>query len=156
MNKYITLIRAAAMVLITAAFIFTVQLVRRPSAESISVMLYSMPEYSHMQKMTEPYFGAYLALLSLPIDDLMVYTAADSTAREFAVCRITDHEQLEQVINVFKVRVDELAAEFAGNEEELKRIEYFRIVSINDFVTFTVCDMNATADNAVHEYFNAH
>lgn len=156
MKKHIALIHFLIMLLAASAFMYGVQLTRRPSVKSISAMLCALPEYSGMQKYTGTLSGAYAALTAPPVADFCVYIAQDGTSREFAVCRISSGEPTEPIIEAFKARVAELEAAFSGKADELKRIEYFRIVNTDNFITLTVCDANSTADNAVHRYFALH
>ncbi len=153
MNKK-TLLHAGMMIFLSGVFIFFVQLKQRPDIWKISNILLSLPGYERAV-LQETAQGAYTELEDLDIKDFCIYKNDDSTAREFAVCRVKDEKSADAVITVFQKRAAELEERFSQNEPELHRISYFRIISTEKFVTFTVYDSENTAENLLHDYFRS-
>lgn len=156
MNKRRAVIGSAVMVLLCAAFILTVEILRKPGVESICDMLRALPEYSGSMELNTDFDGAYFNLTAMPTNKICIYQANDGTAKEFAVCKVSGSRTVSDVMTVFQHRARELLEQFADNPDEMRRIEYFRIINVDDFVTFTVYDTNGTAEKAVHNYFETH
>lgn len=149
-NRHIQLIYALIIILLTGIFIVTVQLVRAPSVEAVTEYLKALPYFSTCEN-TEATEGAYLDISELC--RIVIYKATDSTACEFAVASADEPELLEFIIERLKARKSELEVEFANNSDELRRIDGFKIINVDNLVAFMIYDTNRTAENALHGYF---
>ncbi len=143
--------RAAAMIFLSITCMLSVNILRRPSVDSVTALLLSLPGYSDMSETDLQ--GAYTEFGDMQVKSVRIFTSNDGSAREFAVVRVAPIH-VKWVMAVFQNRVQELLSEYKDDPEELHRIQYFRIINNGEFVTFTVYDANYTAENAIHEYFN--
>lgn len=145
------LIYALILTLFTGLFLIFVQLYRMPDIDSVTEFLLTIPDYQNCEK-CEDLSGIYLDISST--NKINVYKATDGTSREFAVTQADSISKTDELIEKLKTRQAELNSEFQGNNVELERIEYFKIVNVDTFVTFLIYDTKKTAETALHEYFS--
>lgn len=143
--------RISAMVLLSIACMITSTLILRPSADSVTKLLLSLPGYSQTEEVSPSL--SYSALNPEDISDMRIFRATDLTSHEFAVIKLSRTADANDVISKLRSRADEIITQFEDNPSELLRAKYFRITYIDDFVILTVYDTNSTAENAVHAYF---
>ena len=145
------LLYALILTLITGIFVIFVQYYRMPDIDSVTDFLLALPDYQSLTK-CEELTGVYQDISST--NEINVYKATDGSAREFAVTKADNLALTDELIEKLKARQAELNSEFQGNNVELERIEYFKIVNVDTFVTFLIYDTQKTAETALHEYFS--
>ncbi|MDO4618110.1 MAG: DUF4358 domain-containing protein [Clostridia bacterium] len=148
------IISAVILLLICSVSVFSNELRMRPSTEFFEEKFMTLPGYreANMQKsMPEIYQKAY----DVGAKDILVYTATDGSAREFAIIEMKeDNLNPNGIIEVMKERLSEKEAEFAGNEAEIVRISDSRTVAKGKMVVMAVYDSERTAENLIHAVFD--
>ncbi len=139
-----------SLILLTGIFIIFLQLWRAPDIESVTEFMTTLPYYENAQK-CEQFTGVYQEISKEY--EIVVYKQNNGTSLEFAVTATNNSAETEVVIEKLKARKSELDFEFANNPDELKRIDAFKIISVDNLVTFMVYDTQRTAENALHSYF---
>lgn len=146
---------AAVMILLCSLFIFSTEFAGRTDIDAVCEYILSLEGYRNAELVANP-TGAYADIDSAGTKVLRVYKASDGSAREFAVAETEgDGEIPQMMIDMLNNRTAELKAEFAGNEQEEKRIDSARIIMADRFLIYTVYDDNGVAENAVYKYFSA-
>lgn len=138
------------LILFTGIFTVFIQLWRAPDIESVTAFLSTLPYYENTQK-CESLTGTYKEISDEY--EITVYKSNDGTSLEFAVADTKNSADTDAVIEKLKARKSELDNEFSDNPDELKRIDAFKIISVDNLVTFMVYDTQRTAENSLHNYF---
>ena len=152
LDKYLPtkLLYALLLIFLTGTFILFIQISRRPDIESVAEFISTLPYYENVQK-CEQYNGIYREISDEY--DIVVYQLLDGSSCEFAVVDAKNNTNAEIVIEKLKARKNELYNEYANIPDEVKRIDAFKIINVNNLVAFMVYDTNRTAENALHTYF---
>lgn len=152
LKKYLPLklLYALLLIFLTGTFILFLQVSRRPDIASVAKFISTLPHYENIQK-CEEYSGVYADIAHN--FDIAVYQLNDGSSCEFAVVDTKTSADAEIVIEKLKARKNELYNQYINSPDEIKRIEAFKIINVNNLVAFMVYDTDRTAENALHSYF---